>query len=70
MEAKIYEYSWESMGYGRGVLLVAANNREEADEQASFENKHWVFDCERNNIAYKGDISRLPKTVVECHYQE
>ena len=67
-EVKVYEFRWESMGYGRGVMLVAALNKDEAIECAQDEDNHWVYDNE-SNLLYTGK-SDLPCVILESHYQE
>lgn len=66
---KIFEFTWDAGGYGNGVMLVAANTREEAEKFARTESRHWHFDGERHDIAFIGNTNK-PGIVLSQYYQE
>lgn len=68
---KIFEFNWESDGYGSGIMLVAANKLEEAEDLAKSRSKYWKHDGfpARSDIKYVGK-SKEPVIILEQYYQE
>lgn len=66
---KVFEFYWDAGGYGRGVMVVAAPDKESAIEHAKYESQNWHFDSEIFSLQYIGN-STEPTTIVSQYYQE
>lgn len=65
---KIFQFDYE-VDYGGGIMLVAAENEEEAIKIASREPTgfgHWVFAYEHTSLSYNG----TPGVILEDSYAE
>lgn len=67
---KIFEFSWNSFGgYGRGIMLIAANSAAEAVDEKDLQSGYWEDCYERTDIQYTG-TSKTATVILEEHYQE
>lgn len=64
---KVWQFYWDAGGYGRGVMLVAADDIDEATEIAKADNRNWYPDSQIGLLEFKGTT---PQIIVEEHYQE
>ena len=63
---KVYQFDW-SREYGGGLMLVAANSQDEANEMAKDESRWWEPDGDwGDRLVWNGE----PQIICEAHYQE
>jgi hypothetical protein len=63
---KVYELSWNSIGYGNGLCIVAADSPEEAVDFAQQKDNRWDYPQLINGLSYEGDSG----VITFKYYQE